>query len=96
MVVIGSRMSAGPEIRIFHRVGIHPILYTSTLIGANLPNLTYLIPFDNLAAREKAWDAFGSDPEWLKVRKESIEQHGQISSVIQISLFKATAYSPIR
>src|SRR5579862_699330 len=87
---------AGPEIRIFHRVGIHPILYTSTLIGANLPNLTYLIPFDNLAAREKAWDAFGSDPEWLKVRKESIEQHGQISSVIQISLFKATAYSPIR
>ena len=87
---------AGPEIRIFHRVGIHPILYTSTLIGANLPSLTYLIPFENLAAREKAWDAFGSDPEWLKTRKESIEQHGQITSVIQISLFKATAYSPIR
>ncbi len=87
---------AGPEIRIFHRVGIHPILYTTTLYGANLPSLTYLIPFEDLAAREKAWNAFGSDPEWLKVRKESIEQHGQISSVIQISLFKATAYSPIR
>lgn len=87
---------AGPEIQIFHRVGVHPLLYSSTLIGPNMPNLTYLIPFENLAAREKAWDAFGADPDWVKVRKESIEKHGQISSVIQISLFKATAYSPVR
>ena len=87
---------AGPEVRIFHRVGVHPMLYSSTLIGPNMPNLTYLIPFENLAAREKAWDAFGADPEWIKVRKESIERHGQVSSVIQISLFRATAYSPIR
>jgi len=87
---------AGPEIKIFHRVGVNPILYTSTMIGPNMPNLTYLIPFDSLAAREKAWDAFGADPEWVKVRNESIDKHGQIASVINISLFKATAYSPIR
>jgi hypothetical protein len=87
---------AGPEIRIFHRCGVHPLLYSSTYFGENRPNLTYLIPFDNLAAREKAWAAFGADPEWAKVRKESIEKHGQISSVIQISLYRATPYSPIR
>jgi hypothetical protein len=87
---------AGPEIKIFHRVGVNPILYTSTILGPNMPNLTYVIPFENLAAREKAWDAFGADPEWIKVRKESIDKHGQISSVIQISLYRATAYSPIR
>jgi hypothetical protein len=61
-----------------------------------MPNLTYLIPFDDLAAREKAWNAFGSDPEWLKVRKESVDRDGQIASILQISLFKATAYSPVR
>ena len=87
---------AGPEIKIFHRSGIYPILYTSTMIGANMPNLTYLIPFDNLAAREKAWDAFTADSEWAKVRKESIDRHGQIASVIQVSFFKATAYSPVK
>ncbi len=87
---------AGPEIKIFHRVGVHPILYTSTLVGANMPNLTYLIPFDSLAAREKAWTAFGADPEWVKVRQESIDRHGQISSVIQMSLYRATAYSPVK
>jgi hypothetical protein len=86
---------AGPEIKIFHRVGVHPVLYTSTMIGPNVPNLTYLIPFDSLDAREKAWNAFGADPEWQKVRKESIEKNGQISSVIQISLYKATPYSPV-
>lgn len=87
---------AGPEIRIFARSGIHPVLYSSTLIGPNKPNLVYLTPFDDLAAREKAWAAFGADPEWVKVRAESIAKSGQISSVMQMSLFKAAAYSPIR
>ena len=87
---------AGAEIKIFHRCGIHPVLYSSTLIGANKPNLTYLIPFEDLAAREKAWAAFGADPEWAKVRADSIAKHGQISSVIQMSLFKAATYSPVR
>ncbi len=87
---------AGPEIKIFHRVGVHPVLYASTVFGANKPNLTYLIPFDDLASREKAWNAFGADPEWAKVRQESVERGGQIASVIQIAIYRATAYSPIR
>jgi hypothetical protein len=87
---------AGPEIKIFQRCGIHPVLYSSTYIGPDQPNLTYLTPFDDLAAREKAWAAFGADPEWVKVRTESIARSGQVSSVIQVSLFKAAAYSPVR
>lgn len=87
---------AGPEIRIFHRSGIHPIMYADTIIGPDLPNLTYLIPFASLADREKAWDAFNSDPEWVKVRAESIERGGQIVNYNNISLWRATAYSPIQ
>jgi len=87
---------AGPEIRIFHRSGVHPILYTSTVIGPDMPNLTYVIPFADLAAREKAWNAFSADPEWPKVRQESIDKGGQIVISNQISLYRATAYSPIR
>jgi hypothetical protein len=75
---------------------VHPILYGTTVIGPNMPNLTYVIPFEDLAAREKAWNAFGADPEWVKVRQESVDKSGQISSIIQISLYRATAYSPIR
>ncbi len=84
------------EIKIFHRVGIHPILYGTSIFGTNIPNLTYLTPFENLAAREKAWEAFGADPEWAKVRKESVEKHGQIVQAIQMAFYRATAYSPVR
>jgi hypothetical protein len=87
---------AGPEIKIFHRSGIHPVFYSTTLFGDDMPNLTYLIPFPSLADREKAWAAFGADPEWVKVRAESIAKYGQISSVQNMSLFRATAYSPIQ
>jgi len=86
----------GPEIKIFHRSGIHPILYGSTFIGPNNPNLIYLIPFADMAAREKAWAAFGADPDWQKVRKESVEKSGEIVSNIQISFYKSTPYSPVR
>jgi len=86
----------GPEIKIFHRAGIHPILYGSTVIGPNIPNLTYVIPFTDLAAREKAWNAFAADPEWPKVRKDSIDKGGEIVTSNQILLYKATKYSPIR
>lgn len=87
---------AGPEIKIFHRVGIHPILYASTVIGPNMPNLTYLTPFDDLAAREKAWNAFGADPEWIKVRQQSIDTYGQVTKNNLISIYRATPYSPVR
>ncbi|HME06413.1 MAG TPA: NIPSNAP family protein [Bryobacteraceae bacterium] len=82
----------GGEIGVFHRVGIHPILYASTMIGPDQPNLVYVIPFADLAAREKAWAAFGADPEWAKIRKESNDKYGAIPDVIQVSLWRATAY----
>src|SRR5580700_3715504 len=92
--VYHSRIAGAAEVKIFHRTGIFPVLYTSTLIGANMPNLTYLIPFDSLAAREKAWDAFGADPEWIKARKESIHRSGHIASVSEIGIYRVTPYSP--
>jgi hypothetical protein len=95
LAALNDRFS-GPEITIFHRCGIFPVLYTNAITGENLPNLTYLTPFESLAAREKAWAAFAADPEWMKVRAESIEKFGQISSVMHISLWKATDYSPLK
>jgi NIPSNAP len=87
---------SGPEIGIFHRVGIFPVLYASTMFGTDQPNLVYLIPFADFGAREKAWNTFGADEEWQKARKESFDKYGPIPDVIQMSLWRATAYSPFR
>jgi len=87
---------SGSETGIFHRAGIQPVFYSSTMIGVNVPNLAYLIPFEDLAAREKAWAAFSADPEWAKVRAESVRKSGEVVASINLSLYRATAYSPIR
>ena len=87
---------SGPEIAIFHRVGVHPILYANTIIGPDMPNLTYLTPFSSLAEREKAWDAFGADPAWAKARADSIARGGQIVSQNNIMLLRPAPYSPIQ
>ena len=32
-----------------------------------MPSLTYMLVHDNMAGREKSWDAFRTDAEWKKV-----------------------------
>jgi hypothetical protein len=86
----------GPEIPIFHRCGIKPVLYTSALFGPWMPNLIYFTPFDNLAARETAWAKFMADEEWIRVRTESIAEHGQINAFFKVALYRAAAYSPVK
>jgi len=86
----------GPEIPIFHRCGIHPVLYTSALFGQLMPNLVYFTPFDSLGARETAWAQFQADEEWMRVRTESIQEHGQVNAFFKVALYRATAYSPVK
>ncbi len=87
---------SGPQLKIFQRAGVNPALYASTVIGPDMPNLTYMIPFEDMAARDKAWSAFSADPEWIKLRQEFAATNGQVTVFNQIELFRATAYSPIR
>lgn len=86
---------SGPEIKIFHRSGIHPILYADTVFGPKQPCLTYMMPFESLAAREKAWATFRADPEWIKVRADSVARAGEIVSHTDRLLYVAAPYSPI-
>jgi len=55
------------EIALFRRTGLTPVFFGETLIGTRLPNLTYLLVFENLAARDKNWSTFAADPEWKKL-----------------------------
>ena len=57
----------GGEIAIFRRVGMHPVFFGEALAGSKLPNLTYMLAFDDEQAMTKAWDAFRGDPQWKKL-----------------------------
>ena len=84
------------EIGIFKRLGMLPVFYGETLIGSKMPNLVYMLSFDSLAAREKLWQAFGSDPEWQKLRVQPGFSDAENVSNISNAILRPLPFSDIR
>ncbi|HZT29318.1 MAG TPA: NIPSNAP family protein [Bryobacteraceae bacterium] len=84
------------EIGIFQRLGMLPVFFGETLVGRNLPNLTYMLAFDDLAARERLWRAFGSDPGWQKLRARPEFSDALIVSNISNAILRPLPFSQIR
>lgn len=57
--------------------------------------LVYVMVFPSREARDKAWRAFASDPEWQKARAES-EKNGKLTDKVESVILGATDYSPIK
>ena len=83
------------EMSIFRRTGLPAVFFGQTLIGARLPNLTYMLAFENAAARDKGWASFGADPEWKKVRSMPGYTDAEIVCDISNLLLKPAPYSQI-
>jgi hypothetical protein len=83
------------EIAIFRRTGLTPVFFGETLIGSRLPNLTYLLVFDDPAGRDQAWRRFGGDPEWRKLSSTAGYTDPEIVTDITNVLLRPTAYSQI-
>ncbi len=75
----------GGEIGIFRKCGMTPIFFGQSLIGPKLPNLTYMLGFEDQAAMDKAWAAFRGDPGWLKL-KDAEPYKDTVSTVTNIVL----------
>jgi hypothetical protein len=59
------------EIAIFRKVGLNPVFFGEALVGAKLPNLTYMLGFENQAALDAGWKAFRDDPGWLALKAKA-------------------------
>ena len=90
------KMFESGEIAIFRRLGMRPVFFAETIVGARMPNLVYMLSFDDLASREKCWKAFGGDPEWQKMRSAPGDSDAEIVSNISISLLQPLPFSPVR
>lgn len=83
----------GGEIAIFRKTGLQPVFFGETVIGRKLPNLTYMLVFDNLEHRDKQWGVFGSDPDWRKLRANPAYKD-TVSNITDIIL-RPASYSQI-
>jgi hypothetical protein len=87
-------MQSGEE-AIFAKAGFTQIFYGDTVIGARLPNLTYMLSYDSVTDRDKLWKAFGNDPDWKAMLASSRYAFEQIVSSITSTILSPTPYSQI-
>lgn len=83
------------EIAIFRRAGLTPVFFGETLAGPAMPNLTYMLVYEDMAARDRQWSAFASDPEWKKLSTTPGFTDPEIVSNITNVYLRPTAYSQI-
>jgi len=90
------KMFQDGEAGIFQRLGMAPVFFGETIVGRNQPSLTYMVTFENLAAREQLWSKFGADPDWKKLRATPGLADAEIVSNISNAILRPAANSQIR
>ncbi|GAC1354188.1 MAG: NIPSNAP family protein [Herpetosiphon sp.] len=86
---------ANTTTHLFKKHGITAVGYWTTYIGPNANTLTYILAYEDMADRQRRWDAFQSDPEWQAARAES-ERDGPLAERIQTIMLQPTAFSPLQ
>lgn len=85
------------EIALFRSIGMLPVFFGENVYGTRLPSLTYMIAFDDLAARAKAWATFRTHPEWRRISTDPRwAAEGGITSVTSAVLLNPLGFSTIR
>lgn len=82
-------------LNIWERHGIKQAGFFTTLIGKSNQELTYFLAWESLADREKKWNAFAADPEWLAKRAE-IEKDGAIVENVSVQMLSPTGFSSVQ
>ncbi len=77
--------NSGGEIAIFRRAGMPIVFFGQALIGTKLPNLTYMLSFENEDAMKKGWANFGQDPAWKTLRDDP-EYKDTVSTITNLVL----------
>jgi hypothetical protein len=84
------------EIKIFRESGFAPVFFGEGLLAPRLPLLSYMIGFDSMAARDKAWDAFRTNPDWARVRVRPGWTDAETVSNSHVAFLRPTTYSQVR
>lgn len=81
--------NAGGEIAIFRRTGLTPVFFGEAIVGAKLPNLTYMLVHDDMDASKASWQKFLRDPAWQKLRSDPAYKD-TVSNITNMFLKPAT------
>ncbi len=78
----------------FKKHGIGVVGFWEAIAGTS-NELHYVLRYDDLAHRQRAWDAFQADEGWQRDRAAT-EADGQIVARIRNQFWGASSYSPLQ
>ncbi|HVW97261.1 MAG TPA: NIPSNAP family protein [Mucilaginibacter sp.] len=78
----------GDEVALFKRLGFHAAFYSEVIAGSHMPNLMYMVTFNNMADHDRLWKAFFDDPHWKRLVAMS-EYQNNVSHVDAVFLHPA-------
>lgn len=90
------RGAPAPEVSsVLRRIGVDPIVAGATVAGEHLPRFTYVVPFEDLAARQQAWARLDGDAQWMEMQRESMSRYGSGARTTAKAIYKLAPYSPL-
>ena len=84
------------EITLFRQIGMTPVFFGENIFGTRLPSLTYMLTFDDMAARTKAWATFSAHPEWLRIQKLPQYQANGAVTATNVAYLRPVNFSTLR
>jgi len=78
----------------FKKYGLKMVGFWTDEVGIT-NRLTYMLAFDDMAQRDKAWAGFRTDPERVKAFAET-EKDGPLVARVTNTIMRPTAYSPLQ
>jgi len=82
------------EIALQAKLNMGAVFYGDTIAGSRMPNLTYLLCFNNLADREKKFSDFNDSAEWKALSTDPKYPQEIVATVTNIIL-SPTSYSQV-
>ena len=82
-------------LKLWEKHSIRQAGFWTTLVGESNNELTYMLAWESLAERERIWNAFAADPEWISKRAET-EKDGPIVQTLSNQLLTPTMFSSVK
>jgi hypothetical protein len=84
------------ELALFRSIGMAPVFFGENVFGTRLPSLTYMVAFDDMAARMQAWATFRDHPDWKRMSQDARWNVEGAVTLAHVALLNPASFSPIR
>ena len=79
------------ETDLMKEVGLCPVFFSRTLVGSQMPNLTYMLSGENRDEHNKHWQGFRDSPVWKKLTADPKYPSNDVSRIVSIFLKRTPA-----